>query len=777
MSKKILTTALFSLTILSYPFSANGEVVRWVQNGSAVSNSPAHKLFPAITGDGSDGAYVVWEDYSRDLTKGDIFVQNIDVNGTPVFSSDKDVTKDNTAAKRFPAIVKAIEDGSVYAYVVWEDDGKVTTNGTDIHIQKINADGTGMWSEDKVVCDATGDQWVPQIALTTNGDVIVVWEDRRGPVPQIYAQMLDKDGAPVDGWTVNGIALAPTDYNQLYPAIAPDGDKGAVIVWEDQRDFVTTESNIYGQRLNSSGVRQWGAAGKAITNSDENQWFPAIATNGGSFVITWEDYQNGGIFSDIYAKGVDANGDPLLGFDEKEVCVDTDLDQRFPRIAYSTAEDSFIIAWEDYRNDQENFTADIYAQKIDITGIIKWTANGEPVSTEDDSQDLPSITSSDTKGVIAVWEDFRSGSFYDIYALQLPIFGSLKINSDGVNTVDPDVTLTLSVSNINSSAIITEVCISNETSACPDSDWQPYPLADPSWTLDVAPGTKKVYAKFKDDGGNISPSYFDEIILGPPPEDIFPPTSVITSPTDSSTISGTSYTIRGTASDVGSWVTKVVVSIDGGAWLEANGTTSWTYTWSPLTEGPHTIKAKATDAAGLESTEAVITVTVVPSAPTTLTISMDGLNIDQAFSYSNIIASWSPGPPGSTYEVGIGSGSNAADVVNWTANGNRTSYFNNDLQTAFETYKASNGEYFGKTFYLNIRVSGTVISSQSFVYTPADISSKSGTNDGRVDGFDLGMLGIAFGGTTGGAADINRDGKVDGNDLIILGTNFGKVKP
>ncbi len=52
---------------------------------------------------------------------------------------------------------------------------------------------------------------------------------------------------------------------------------------------------------------------------------------------------------------------------------------------------------------------------------------------------------------------------------------------------------------------------------------------------------------------------------------------------------------------------------------------------------------------------------------------------------------------------------------------------------------------------------------------------------GRVDGFDLGSLGPAFGSRPGdsnwsAAVDLNGDGVVDGSDLTLLGVNFGKTR-
>ncbi len=65
---------------------------------------------------------------------------------------------------------------------------------------------------------------------------------------------------------------------------------------------------------------------------------------------------------------------------------------------------------------------------------------------------------------------------------------------------------------------------------------------------------------------------------------------------------------------------------------------------------------------------------------------------------------------------------------------------------------------------------------------PGNLDIRTPASKKRVDGFDLGILKRAFGGTSqngrwNAAADLNNDGKVDGSDLTILAPNFGKVQP
>jgi hypothetical protein len=106
--------------------------------------------------------------------------------------------------------------------------------------------------------------------------------------------------------------------------------------------------------------------------------------------------------------------------------------------------------------------------------------------------------------------------------------------------------------------------------------------------------------------------------------DVTAPKVAIGAPAAASIVTGL-VSLSGTASDNVS-VASVAVSVDGGSWQTASGTTSWTSSWSSLgvANGSHSLTARATDTSGNQST-AVESVTVnnpVPDTiPPTVTIS------------------------------------------------------------------------------------------------------------------------------------------------------------
>jgi ELWxxDGT repeat protein len=115
-----------------------------------------------------------------------------------------------------------------------------------------------------------------------------------------------------------------------------------------------------------------------------------------------------------------------------------------------------------------------------------------------------------------------------------------------------------------------------------------------AWNL-PADGSYTLQVRTTDNAGNVqaAPSSIGVTI------DNTPPTAAISSPAAGSTFRGQNCSIKGTASDTGSGVQKVEVSVDGGSnWYPASGTVSWDYTWIPPADGNYLLRVRATDVAG-----------------------------------------------------------------------------------------------------------------------------------------------------------------------------------
>jgi len=120
----------------------------------------------------------------------------------------------------------------------------------------------------------------------------------------------------------------------------------------------------YEQRIDASGSIQWIADGVPVCTAAGSQHYTQIISDGaGGAIITWRDYR-GGYESDIYAQRIDASGSVLWTADGVAICTAT-LSQVLQQMT-SDGAGGAIVTWRDYRN----YNYDIYAMRVDADGEL-----------------------------------------------------------------------------------------------------------------------------------------------------------------------------------------------------------------------------------------------------------------------------------------------------------------------------------------------------------------------------------------------------------------------
>ena len=237
------------------------------------------------------------------------------------------------------------------------------------------------------VATAVDYQMNPAIVPDGNGGAIMVWEDGRsgGGYFDIYAQHVDASGVPT--WAYGGLPVCTVSNQQLSPVLVGDGAGGAMMFWEDYR---SSNNDIYGQEVSSGGVAQWTAGGMAISTATADQ-------------------------SDVRAIG-DGNSGIFVGNPP-----------------------GAILVWVDGRNSSDT-GYDIYVQHVRRDGSILWAANGIPLCNASGGQFSPAIASDGTgtitgpKGAIVAWEDYRLNAMgpAHIYAGRISSGGVASWSTSGV---------------------------------------------------------------------------------------------------------------------------------------------------------------------------------------------------------------------------------------------------------------------------------------------------------------------------------------------------------
>lgn len=344
-----------------------------------------------------------------------------------------------------------VSDGSGGAFITWSDNRDYPISGSDIYMQHISSSGFNLLANNGiVVCNAGDIQNLPAIIEDGSGGCIIAWLDRRtGSYYNLFAQRIDAAGNTL--WTANGEQLTFLTTNIERLQMIPDGNGGAIISWMDYRNG-GGNIDIYAQRINASGVTQWATNGLVVCNASANQIEQNLVTDGAQgAIITWIDRRND---EDVYAQRINASGAAVWTANGVAVGAANDY-QRYPEII-SDLSGGAVITWEDWRNGSS--LRDIYAQRVDASGNILWTLNGNMVCNANNSQVVPKIVPGVGGEAIIAWTDYRTNINYNnIYMQRLDLNGNALYTTNGVFLTTGTATKTLLnlLSDGNNGALLT----------------------------------------------------------------------------------------------------------------------------------------------------------------------------------------------------------------------------------------------------------------------------------------------------------------------------------
>lgn len=272
------------------------------------------------------------------------------------------------------------------------------------------------------VCTQANKQDNPKMTSDLKGGAIIVWEDYRNDTAKadIYVQRISNSGNTL--WTTDGVAICTDITAQSAPLITADSVGGAIIVWEDKR---SGKKNLYAQRIDSSGNVLWTANGVGVNVSVNDQKNAKLLPDGiGGAIIIWQDsiVSSYGIFAQrLNSAGVAqwAGGATVAALP---------FSQSNPKAQLSLAGDIFV-AWQDKRN---GYDYDVYVQKLDLSGVAQWTANGINLTNIAGTQSNPKMALDNSGGAVIAWQDKRGGIDYDVFAQRINAAGAIQWTTNGL---------------------------------------------------------------------------------------------------------------------------------------------------------------------------------------------------------------------------------------------------------------------------------------------------------------------------------------------------------
>ncbi len=387
--------------IFAQKIHADGSVA-WATGGLAICTDVALQWEPQICSDGAGGAIITWADW-RSGTHYDTYAQKVNVYGALEWTANGLLVSTAPFSQQDQRIMS---DGEGGAIITWD-------NGSYSFAQRILSNGTLFWTIDGTLLSSSN-IYRPEICSDGAGGAIITMD---GNI-DIHAQRVNSTGHLQ--WTATGKVVCSAVFNQDLPKIISDGSGGAIITWQDPRSGL----HIYAQKINSTGDGQWTTDGVQISTLAVLNEIPKICSDGaGGAIITWKSD-----FGNITAQRISSAGNVLWTTNGVEICTVSGVQDQHQ--ICSDGAGGAIIVWQDPRGP----TDDIYAQKIDASGVTQWTANGSIICNKGGDQQYPQICSDGAGGAIIAWDDERTGiNDDDIYAQR--VLGSPESPFDWVTLI------------------------------------------------------------------------------------------------------------------------------------------------------------------------------------------------------------------------------------------------------------------------------------------------------------------------------------------------------
>lgn len=313
---------------------------------------------------------------------------------------------------------------------VWEDDSD--GNGfTEIFARKFHLDGCENIAPFTVNQISSGQQRNPHVDMAADGSFVVVWEDDHdnNGFFQILAAGYDKNGQRLfSDIVVNAVANG----QQYRPRVGMHDNGTFIVVWEDDQDD-NGDFNIVATGFNKFGTQKRIQDFTVNQQSNGQHRKPDIAVSqNDSFIIVWEDDDDGNGFYQIYAAGFSAiSGN--RAFSDMTVNQVAAGQQFKPKVDIDQS-GHFTIVWEDDNNSNSIFQIlgahfNFNGQKVGNDFIVKTEGTGQLRN--------PDISKNKTGDYIIIWEDDSDGNmFFQIKAKgyksnNTQLVEESTINSDG----------------------------------------------------------------------------------------------------------------------------------------------------------------------------------------------------------------------------------------------------------------------------------------------------------------------------------------------------------
>ncbi|MBV6477297.1 MAG: hypothetical protein HGGPFJEG_00034 [Ignavibacteria bacterium] len=361
---------------------------QWTSNTSAnttICNEVGDQATPkaAMTSDG--GCYIMWFDNRVPNYK--VYLQRLDPAGNPLFGTNGMLVS-GFAQNNFLQDFNIDVDADDNAVIVFTD----TRNGTlNPFAYLVSPGGTLLWGTSGIsLTDSTAvSQNIPVVRATGDGNYVFAWTYASGP-NRIAMQKLDVNGNPQ--WGTAPMKLRGTGTENFSYARLVKSDNGSVIMsWDAWTGNFATSSSIklFIQKFSSAGAKLWMDPQDTIQNLGRLSgisFIPYIISDGNDgAVLCWQDDRNADARASVFVQRINSNGVIQFPKNGSEGSLLSTNNHFLPTVNYIESTGETVMFWTE-TNGGQTVVGGLYGQKFDAAGNRQWGDNGKEFKSMDNNQ-------------------------------------------------------------------------------------------------------------------------------------------------------------------------------------------------------------------------------------------------------------------------------------------------------------------------------------------------------------------------------------------------------